>query len=151
MAEPTRKTPRSGSILLLGCLALAPACSGFPEQIRRVTYTPEFGYISEDQIESTMWQLARQVREVDTILRRSRPVTESERAQVVALLTAMHRTTTALSTQREYTNHPLIDQHLDKFQRDLDLARRAVEAEPPSYFLAGSITGACLYCHGGKG
>jgi hypothetical protein len=70
---------------------------------------------------------------------------------VVALLTAMHRTTTALSTQREYTNHPLIDQHLDKFQRDLDLARRAVEAEPPSYFLAGSITGACLYCHGGKG
>jgi hypothetical protein len=150
-AKGSRKRRLGAAVVLAGLGSISAwsfGCAGFPARIRSVTYTPEFGYITEDQIRSTMGQLGQQVNRLATILRREAPVTEAERAEILGLLEAMEHTTTALATRQEYTNHPLIDRHLDPFRRDIAMARRAVASEPPNYFLVGSLTGACLYCHG---
>jgi hypothetical protein len=48
------------------------------------------------------------------------------------------------------SNHPLIDMNLPSFRRDIKGALEAVEHDPPNFLLVGPVTGACVYCHGGR-
>jgi hypothetical protein len=68
------------SLLLL---ALA-ACSGAPaKELRKVTYPPTFEYVSRDDIQTDMHALARNVAELDRLLRPE--VGAPEQAEVVRL------------------------------------------------------------------
>ena len=40
--------------------------------------------------------------------------------------------------------------NLPNFRQDLRTAREAIERDPPNFLLAGPLTGACIYCHGGR-
>ncbi len=97
-----------------------------------------------------MWQLAKEVRELHLLMENSRTVDEGRRAEIVKVLIAMERTTDDLKTEGRSSNHPMIDANLAPFRRDISLAREAVQKSPPSYFLVGSVTGACMYCHSGN-
>ena len=46
--------------------------------------------------------------------------------------------------------HPLIDKNRSNFLRDIKVAEQAIRREPPNFLLASSVTGACIYCHGGR-
>jgi hypothetical protein len=61
----------------------------------------------------------------------------------------MMMTTDEIRTQGRPTNHPVIASHLEEFRRHIGLAEAGVESEPPNYFLVGTVSGACLVCHGG--
>jgi hypothetical protein len=136
-------------VLLIGVYgALLTACSGdFPALIRRHTYPPNFKYIERGQVSSAMWQLAQASTILDQVMRQPGAVDPARRAEVVRLLTSMLAATSILETQDRPTNHPLISEHLEQFERDLIQARRGVESEPPSYYLVGTVSGACLTCH----
>jgi hypothetical protein len=123
------------------------ACADLPARVRKHTYPPDFNYITTQQLRSTMWQLAERIERLNQILRLAGPISETERAEVVQLLKDMQRVTDDLGGQGWSSNHPEVDFNLGRFQRDVALAQRSVQADPPSYFLAGSISGACLYCH----
>ncbi len=133
----------------LACGALA-ACVGFPAWLRQYTYPPEFNYITQEQLRSTMWQLAGQVRELKLLMLEPTSTNDLQRQKVVELLTTMEQTTSQLNTSGRPSNHPIIDHNLDALRRDIALARVAVEKNPPNYFLVGSVTGACVYCHRGS-
>jgi hypothetical protein len=133
----------------LACGALA-ACVGFPAWLRQYTYPPEFNYITQEQLRSTMWQLAGQVRELKLLMLEPTSTNDPQRQKVVELLTTMEQTTSQLNTSGRPSNHPIIDHNLDALRRDIALARVAVEKNPPNYFLVGSVTGACVYCHRGS-
>jgi hypothetical protein len=49
------------------------ACADVSSRLRRYTYPPDFIYIAEEQLRSTMWQLARDVRELDRTVRAPAP------------------------------------------------------------------------------
>ena len=58
-----RRVTRILHRLLVPAALLALACAdGSMEDLRRHTYPPDFKYISQEKLESTMWQLAAQVR-----------------------------------------------------------------------------------------
>ena len=97
-----------------------------------------------------MWQLAKQVRELQLLMREPASIDERRREEIIRLLVAMERSANELKTQGRPSNHPLIDTNLGPLQRDITLAREAVEKNPPNYFLVGSLTGACIYCHSGS-
>jgi hypothetical protein len=122
------------------------ACSDLPARMRRHTYPPGFSYISREQLDSAMWQLARQVRDLDRLVREPPAIDAGRRAAILQVLTEMDRTTAGLRQGWE-SSHPLIDADVDKLRDDVALARAAVAHDPPRYYLAGSIAGACLYCH----
>jgi hypothetical protein len=124
------------------------ACADLSARLRRHTYPPNFKYIGRAEVRSAMWQLASEVSQLDDLMRQPGPIDEARRAQLMELLSAMEDTTRDLETHGRPTNHPLIADHLEGFQRALATARAAVAAERPNYYLAGSVSGACLICHG---
>jgi hypothetical protein len=133
---------------VLAALSLLSACAGFSSWLRRYTYPPGFNYVTSEQLRSTMWQLARDVRELDRTVRQDGAIDETRRAEILRLLASMDEVTGRLSRQGQRSNHPIIDTNLPTFKRDIDLARKAVESTPPNYTLVGLLPGACVYCHG---
>ena len=129
--------------------AFALACSpGAAERIRAHTYPPNFNYIPAEKLESTMWQLAGRVERLDRRLRGAEAGDEALSGDVAQLLLEMEQVAAALGPGGFPSNHPMISRNVEKFRDELALARRAVELTPPSYFLAGSVSGACMHCHG---
>jgi hypothetical protein len=136
----------AGSALALGSGILA--CGQAARGIRTVTYPHDFRYYDTAEIDASMKRLAVSSRRLSEILRDSAPATEAERAEVVALLREMEAAAGELNGTVKRSNHPLIDANLPRFQRDVSAARVAADKDPPYYFLAGTIAGSCLQCHG---
>jgi len=135
---------------LLAAIALggSPGCSKqSQERLRRRTYPPNFNFIPRDRLESTMWQLADRVSRLDELVREGEPKSGVVREEAIALLADMERISTALGLGEWPSNHPRVSQNVGMFRQELAAARRALEMEPPSYFLAGSVSGACTNCH----
>lgn len=123
------------------------ACTRIADFVRPHTYGPRFDYIPDDQVDSVMWQLARDVKRIDTLVHDPAGVTPAQRDEIARLLVIMDDATKRLGRDGVRTNHPLIDEHREMFRSDLEVARRGVLSNPPSYALAGNISGACLRCH----
>jgi len=144
--------PRKGivALWLIGMVAVATlsACAAFSAWLRSHTYPPGFTYITEEQLRSTMWQLAKDIRQLDRTVREPEEIDEQRRAALVKLLASMEQATAKLSREGFRSNHPLIDAHLPSFRRDIALARKGVEGVPPNYTLVALLPGACIYCHG---
>ena len=132
---------------LVGALLLT-ACGGTLEATRRHTYAPDFNYISDSQLQSAMWQLAAGTSRLDELLADGAPVTLEQRQAVIRILEGMEAAADSLGPEGLPSNHPRITHHLGRFNELLAKARRNVQIEPPSYYLAGAISGACHACHG---
>jgi len=125
----------------LGC------AQGDLERLRGHTYPPSFNYISAEQMKSTMWALAGHAEELDQLMNESSEGDEALQAQVIRLLGEMDRDAQALGPGDWPSNHPRVSRNVESFRRELRDARRTAELDPPNYFLAGSVTGACVQCH----
>jgi hypothetical protein len=136
-------------VMLLAALfvAVLAACADVPALLRRHTYPPNFKYIDHTQLRSAMWQLADDVSTLDREMREPGPMDPARRAQIERLLAAMLATTSALQAQGRPTNHPRMSDHVESFRRDVTQALAAVQAEPPNYYLVGTVSGTCLTCH----
>jgi len=141
---------RPNTLVCIGLFAAvaASSCAGLPARLRGHTYPPDFRYIERSEIRSAMWQLASDVHQLDELMRRPGPVDEAQRAQIAALLSAMDDTARSLATSGRPTNHPLIEDNLEGFRQALATARTSIASEHPNYYLVGSVSGACLGCHG---
>ncbi len=115
--------------------------------MRPYTYGPSFDYITQDQLKSVMWQLARDVNRIDALVHDPAGVGPEQRDEIARLLVIMEDATRRLGREGVRTNHPLVDEHRDMFRTDLETARRGVLAEPPNYTLVEEVSGACLHCH----
>ena len=139
------RTTRLAGIGLACVLACSP---GAGERIRAHTYAPAFEYIPAEKLQFTMWKLAERVEQLDHRLRQAEADDAALRGDVAGILGEMERITAALGPGGFPSNHPMISRNIESFRDELAAARRAVELEPPSYFLAGSVSGACMHCHG---
>ena len=141
--------PRRIPVLFLSVLVVAQlaACTEVPALLRRHTYPPDFKYIDRTQLRSAMWQLADDVSALDGVMRAPGPIDAARRADVERLLTAMLVATSALQSQGRPTNHPRMSDHVEGFRRDVTQALAAVRADPPNYYLVGTVSGTCLTCH----
>ncbi|MEQ9497921.1 MAG: hypothetical protein RIT81_13705 [Deltaproteobacteria bacterium] len=119
------------------------ACSSPVAELRKATYGPQFTYVEGRDLKANMWSIANDVNRLDTLLRDPQGTDADAIAEVLRHLEA---TTHALEGGTT-TNHPRLDANLAHFVQEVTAARVAAEADPPNYFLAGSITGSCLHCH----
>ena len=136
-------------VFFVVCLGFFVGCADLTRRLRQHTYPPDFRYISREQLQSTMWQLAFYSRELDRLIR-SPETPVNHRSEILAQLRAMEQAAEKLDRSGWPTNHPLIDMNLSNFRRDIRLAREAVERDPPNFMLASPLAGACVYCHGGR-
>jgi hypothetical protein len=125
-------------------------CGQFAAWLRQYTYPPDFHYISREQLRSTMWRLARDMRELEKTLREPGEFDEQRHAQINRLLISIEENAAHLDKTGRRSNHPVIDANLPALRQDIYLARKGVESRPPNYTLVGFLPGACIYCHGGE-
>jgi hypothetical protein len=146
----SRAAPINGFVSLIIALLLhLPGCAGGAAWLRRHTYPPTFHYITEEQLRSTMWQLAYHSRGLRELMARPEK-TEYDRSASREHLEAMEQAAVNLNRTGWPSNHPLVDANQADFVRDIKLARQALSRDPPNYLLAASLSGACVYCHGGR-
>jgi len=126
----------TGAAVIAGCAA-----------VRKVTYPPDFVYLEGSEVTSAMSRLSADVWRIDDILKNSETVLPYEREEIIDILNDMERVANRLGAGTVETNHPFIDQNIDAFKRDVELALEEVKQEPPSYYKAGRISGRCLACH----
>jgi hypothetical protein len=141
---------RRGFLALIASLLAGSgvvACADVSEFATAHTYGPSFDYIPDDQVDSVMWQLARDVKRIDVLTRDPAAITPAQANEIASLLVMMEDATDRLGKQGVRTNHPLIDEHREQFRADLEAARRGVLAVPPSYRLAEDVSTACMRCH----
>ena len=124
-------------------------CADFARWVRQYTYPPEFRYRERDEIRTAMSRLAIHAREINQLLR-SGDDNEANRNEIIAHLKAMDEAAEILDQSGGTSNHPLIDTNLPRLRRDLKIAQEAIEREPPNFLPAGSVTGACVYCHAAR-
>ena len=137
-------------LALAALIALAlMGCADFARWVRQYTYPPEFRYLEGDEVRSTMRQLAFHSRELNRLIHASEGP-QKQRNEMITHLRAMEEAAEKLDQSGWPTNHPLIDMNLPSLRRDIKFAREAIEREPPNFLLAGPVTGACVYCHGGR-
>jgi len=132
--------------LLVGLTAVVLGCRGSASRIRDYTYPPDFRYIEQHELDTAMGRLAVAVERLNGRLRTSQTGDAGVQEAVVAELGEIGVIAGQLAGGVG-TNHPWLDQHLGAFQQDIELARRAATHDPPNYYLAGNIAGACGYCH----
>lgn len=133
------------ALLVSGCgMRLAP---GNPE---RAPEPPPFNekMLSKDDLHTAMWELAGRTHEINRILRTADATSAADRDLVVKLLDEMLMVSERLGTDSARAGHPVLSRNIDGFRADVRLARNGAAANPPNYFLAGSIAGACANCHG---
>jgi hypothetical protein len=134
------------AVASLALAVLGAACSDW-SWMRSGTYPPDFEYISQDQLKSVMWQMARDSRDLEKLLAQPGPVSEPDRRHVLELLTSLYDESGRLGGEGARTNHPLLDQDRDRFRADIATAQRGVESQPPSYEVARTVSAACVHCH----
>lgn len=132
--------------LVLSCIGLR---EGNPEHPAPVVEErpPPFG---ADDLHALMWKMAASVGRINAIMRRgeNRPISDAEQTEVVLLLGRIEAVADRLSAGDARVLHPVLGRHIDDFRKDVAIARRHAAAEPPNFFMAGTIAGACANCHG---
>jgi hypothetical protein len=138
---------KSLTLLNVGLIVLqTSSCADFAAWVRQYTYPPTFHYISDEQLRSTMWRLAYHSRELRELMASPETVAV-HRAEVLQHLRVMEEATVDLNRTGWPTNHPLVDANRSSFLQDIRTAQEAVSRDPPNFLLAGTVSGACVYCH----
>lgn len=144
-----RAAVRAVRALTSVCLIAAIAgCADPAARLREMTYPPDFNYLPPERLRSIMWKLAAQVAEVNRLLHDPAPSANGTQEAVVAALSAMEAVAFQLGPAGLQSNHPRVSDNAERFQRDVSAALAAARRDPPNYFLAGTLSGACAWCHG---
>ncbi|MBC8212344.1 MAG: hypothetical protein H8E21_14880 [Gammaproteobacteria bacterium] len=135
------------SLLFTLSLTLAACSSGVLETVRKVTYPPDFNYISKQKLQGTMHQFAWYTTLLDNSLRDTASVTPEQRQNAISILDKMESLSLDLGTQTLSSNHNIVSFNIDQFRQNIVNARIGLEQETPNYYLAGSVSAYCLNCH----
>jgi hypothetical protein len=117
--------------------------------VRSITYPPSIRYLSEQDVRTAMGRLAKDVVDLDALVHEAPEVRSANEDELLAILRSMRSTASSMTSGGD-TNHPRIDRYLPKLIDDIDRAIGAVENRSDNYYYAGTVIGACEYCHAPK-
>lgn len=99
--------------------------------------------VSRGDVKTRMRQLATRVEELESIMWSDTALEPEDHGRVALLLKQM----SDIALSLEPVEHPDLARLLPKLQRDLTRALGASSLDPPNYYYAGEVSGACTYCH----
>ena len=137
---------RSWRSLLWLSLVLALTVSGC-ENFRNSGYPQDFIYLEPSEIRGQMARMSLYMRQIDDILAEGTTISSEQQARLVPLLVSIDEVTNRLGAGDVETSHMLIDERIDDFKADVNLALDAARADPPNYFNLGKLAGSCAGCH----
>jgi len=144
MIHPTRAACLSVVLLLLSCTG------DLGSTLRRHTYPPDFKYLTDEQVRSTMGQMAQLLSRLQGAMETEEDVDESARREIVALLRQLEDRARELGPGGWPSNHPEIRANVGRLRDDLQRARVAASSDPPNYYWAGAVSATCTICHASR-
>lgn len=135
------------ALILTMALFLIGCANGVLETVRKVTYPPDFNYISDEKLTNTMQQFAWYTTLLDNSLQDVLPVPDEQRLNAVSILNKMEDLSHELGEENLSSNHYIVSFNIDQFRQNIVNARDALQLDPPNYYLAGSVSAYCLNCH----
>jgi len=134
-------------ILLLSTILAVSGCSDTAALLRKVTYPPDFKYVSGEELRSHMQQLAFQLQLLDQALAENNTGQSTQQQQVLGTLRKIERIGSSLQAGEAGSNHPFLQDFIRDFVSDVEHARSAASLNPPRYYFAGRVAGGCVNCH----
>jgi len=133
-------------------VVLAVGACSLGTELAYAPYPPDFEIVPRERLESSMWVLAAEIRDLDRLIRA--PLDGDDPALRERVRLSLDRMTIAArrlrTSGRSTPHHPVLGQHLDAFLLRLERASRAIERTPPDYFQASALAGGCFLCHGAE-
>ena len=126
----------AGIIVVAGCA-----------QLRKATYPQDFVYLEPRQVRSQMALMSLYMGQIDDILADSSTISSEQQTRLVRILVSIDEVTNRLGAGDIQTSHLVIDEHIDDFKADVNVAIRDARADPPNYFSLGKLAGSCVACH----
>jgi len=153
-SPPRRPRRTTATALVVGALLLLPlafvtGCETPVGPVRVTTMPPDLGYLPPEQIRTAMWVLAAEIGELERALERQNardPI--AYQADIRARLARMRTAAETLDRPGRSSQHPVLNQNLDRFTARIRRAERSAERTPPDYFPASTLAGTCYLCHG---
>jgi hypothetical protein len=147
-----RLARRVAVAVLVACVGLA-ACRGDGgdgggglQRVREVTYPPDFHYITQREIRTTMDRLAVEIATLEAIMEKPGGPRPEDRQAVIESLERMEDLAAQLD-QGDRSNHPRIEAEAPQLRADVRRALLAARTGSPNYYDTGRVVGACMYCH----
>ena len=110
-------------ILLLSAAFVISGCNDIASMARKVTYPPDFNYVSEQEFRSRMDQLAFQLQLLDKALVTSEPKPSIQQQKVLDALRNIERIGSSLKAGEAGSSHPFLQDFMDDFVTDVGKAR----------------------------
>ena len=146
MSNPAPGRVRSWRRFVL-LLVTAVITVGGCAQIRKATYPKDFVYLEPRQVRSQMALMSLYMGQIDEILADSSAISSDQQARLVRILSSIDEVTNRLGAGDVQTSHLVIDEHIDDFKADVNVAMRDARADPPNYYSLGKLAGSCVACH----
>jgi hypothetical protein len=129
-------------------IMLVAGCSNdFSAAVRKVTYPPDFKYVTAKELRSNMEQLALQMQLLDFALKPDNSDKTTQQQQVLDALGKIQKIGVGLQAGDAGATHPFLQDMMRNFVDEIRRARTAASMEPPKYYLAGRVSGGCINCH----
>lgn len=116
-------------------------------QIRKLTYPENYVYLDKKQLTGKMALMSLYMRQIDEILLDNSTISSEQQGLIIRILTRIAVNTDSLATANYETSHLVIDDHVEQFKADVNLALNNARADPPNYFALGRLSGGCAACH----
>ncbi len=127
-------------------LSLTACSSDFAATMRRITYPPDFVYVSDQELRNDMQRLGRQLALLEEALLVDEPL-QPDPQEVMAILSRIERIGSDLQAGDAGASHAFLENDMPRFANDVMRARMAASMDPPRYYLAGRVAGSCVNCH----
>lgn len=133
-------------------LAVLTACgsNGGGDRFPGIANPPAFDYADGAELRSQMHRMAFELQQLDLALAAETSEREIDRGRqdvIVNHLQDIERIGSELREGDMSTSHTFLRNDMASFLSTVSRARRAAEDNPPSYYMAGRVSGACVNCH----
>lgn len=131
------------TLLVNALFLLLASCTA----IRSASYPPNFVYLDEKQVRSTMHKLAISIGKLDTLLQQPDTLAISRKDDVLTELDTIIVATDGMAADASISSHRLITDNMGRFRHSVWQARAAVEQDVPDYAPTSQLVTQCLDCH----
>lgn len=135
------------TLLITGILNITACSSEFAAAVRKVTYPPDFKYVTAEELRSNMHRLAFELQQLDTALLQTNNATLEQQKQVLQNLNNIQNIARSLHAGDAGASHPFLEDGMGEFIARVQEAKVAAALEQPKYYLAGQVSGGCVSCH----
>lgn len=125
---------------LLACNSVG---TGFPQ----IASPPRFDYADGEELRSGMHQLAFELQRLDTVLMQELSGDVVTKEMVEDVLDNIERIASQLRDGDMTTRHSFLRNDMENFLNTIYFAQMGMEANPPRFYQAGRVSGACINCH----